>query len=171
MTISVKSEKALLSHEEWELVAPTHHPALGRLADADLQATRKRLRELHDKEQGFARHKLRVGKGSAEARGGSFPGTAERPAERKQVFAQAVQRLNSEAERRRALAARTESMNSQKQALARRRAAVSSRPANKPTARKEPARVENPKGRTKVAGARVGSVTRQTARAQGKRDS
>lgn len=171
MTISVKSEKALLNHEEWELVAPTHHPALGSLADADVQAARKRLRELHDKEQGFARHKRRVGKGSAEARGGSFPGTAERPAERKQIFAQAIQRLNSEVERRRAHATRASSMTNHKQALARRRAAASSRPANTPTARKSPAKVENPKGRAKVPGAKVGSVTKQTARAQGKRDS
>ena len=171
MTISVKSEKALLSHEEWELVSATHHPALGGWADADLQAARKRLRALHDKEQGFARHKRRVGKGSADPRGGSFPGTAERPAERKQVFAQAIRRLNSESTRRRDAAARELARENKKQALARRRAAAGSRPANTPTARKGPAKVENRKVSSKVAGAKVGSVTKQTARAQGKRDS
>lgn len=170
MTISVKSEKALLNHEEWELVSSTHHPALGGRSDAELQAARKRLRDLHAKEQGFARHKRRVGKGSAEARGGSFPGTAERPAQRKQVFAQAIRRVNSEIERRDARTTREQSVSNHKLALARRRAATSSRPANTQTARKGPAKVENTRSRSKVTGARVGSVTKQTARAQGKRD-
>ena len=170
VTISVKSEKALLNHEEWELVSATHHPKLGGWPDADLQAARKRLRALHDKEQGFARQKRRVAKGSAQTRGGSFPGTAERPAERKQVFAQAMRRVNSEATRRREVAASEQARENKKQALARRRAAPSARPANTATARKGAAKVENTKVTTKVPGARIGSVTKQTARAQGKRD-
>lgn len=171
MAISEKDEKSLLNREEWELVIQTRHPVLGDCDAKELQAARKRLRELHAKEQGFARHKSRVGKGTADMRGGSFPGTAERPARRKQVFAQAIRRVNSEIERRDSRRARDTIVESQKKVLARRRAAASSRPGNTPTARKGPARVENPKSKTKVAGAKVGSVTKQTARAQGRKDS
>lgn len=173
MAISEKDEKSLLNQEEWELVVQTRHPVLGDSDAKELQAARKRLRELHAREQGFARHKNRVGKGTADMRGGSFPGTAERPARRKQVFAQAIRRLNSEIERRNSRRARETIVESQKKVLARRRAAASaaSRPGNTKTARKAPAQVENPKAKTKVPGAKIGSVTKQTARAQGRKDS
>ena len=171
MAISAKQEKSLLNHDEWELVSGTHHPALHDRSAEDLQAARKRLREIHAKEQGFARHKRRVGKGTADARGGSFPGTAERPAQRKQVFAHAIRRVNSEIERRNARRSRDTIVSTQKKVLAKRRAAPSTRPANTPTAKKGPAKVENTKARTKVPGAKVGSVTKQTARAQGRKDS
>jgi hypothetical protein len=75
------------------------------------------------KEQTLSRQKRREARGKREARGASFPGTAERPLQRKQVFAAALKRINKELERLRNLAARTAHVEAARQALALRRAA------------------------------------------------
>lgn len=171
MAISEKDEKALLNQQEWEVVVATRHPVLQDCSAEELQATRKRLREMHAKEQGFVRHKRRVRKGTADTRGGSFPGTEERPARRKQAFAQALRRVNSEIDRRNSRRLREASISTRKEALARKRAAPSTRPANTRTASKGPSRIENRRSKTHVPGSKIGSVTKQTARHQGRKDS
>lgn len=170
MATCLKKEKSLLNQEEWELVSTTHHPALHNQSSDDLQAARKRLRDLRGKEGDLGNYKRRVTKGTAEPRGGSFPGTSERPRQRKQAFAHALRRVNSELDRRNARSSREKIVSSQKAALAAKRAAPRSRPANSKTAGKSPAKVVNTKSKTSVPGAKVGSVTKQTARAQGKKD-
>src|SRR5262245_57878730 len=107
MSMSYKSERSLLSHEEHEVVQATHHPAIYQ-HDADaLKALRVRLRELRDKERTLARQKQRERRGKAEPRGGSFPGTIDQPLLRKQVFAAALKRVNKELDRIAKLAVRT----------------------------------------------------------------
>lgn len=170
MSICRKQEKAALSHDEWTLIATTHHPDLGALSSQDLSAARVRLRAMHAKERGFTEHKGRVARGTAEPRGGSFPGTIERPRFRKQIFAQAVKRLNSEAERREAQAAWAASLEAQKVVLAGKRAAQAQRPANSRTARMgKPARAGAPPA-VHVSGRRVGSTSAAGKRAQARRD-
>jgi hypothetical protein len=170
MSICRKQEKAALSHDEWTFISTTHHPELGNLSSQDLSAARVRLREMHAKERGFTEHKGRVARGTAEPRGGSFPGTIERPRFRKQIFAQALKRLNSEAERRDAEAAWQASLEAQKAVLAGKRAAQAQRPANSRTARTgKPARAGAP-GAAHISGRRVGSTSAQGKRAQAKRD-
>ena len=170
MAISRKTEKSLLAHDEWTLVESTHKPSLGTLEQDALEAARKRLRELRAKERDFAHEKRRIARGKAEPRGGSFPGTQERPKQRKQVFSHALRRVNDELGRRRTVAARNRIVDSQTRALSAKRAAPSRRPANTPTAAKGAAKVENSKAKTKVPGAKVGSVTKQTAKAQARKD-
>ncbi|MFQ3665685.1 MAG: hypothetical protein SNJ79_06595 [Sphingomonadaceae bacterium] len=174
MSICRKQEQAALSHDEWTFVATTHHPQLGGLSDQELASARARLRELHGKERDFTAHKGRVARGTAEPRGGSFPGTIERPRFRKQVFAQALRRVNSEVERRAAEAKRQAALEAQKAVLAGKREALSRRPANVATARtgKPPRAGAPPRGRGggHVAGKRVGSTSAQGKRAQAKRD-
>jgi hypothetical protein len=171
MAISKKDEKSLLDHEEWTLVETTHHPMLHDLEQDALEAARKRLRDLRNKERDLSQHKARVVRGKADMRGGSFPGTAERPRRRKQVFAHALRRVNSEVDRRKAQASRTRIVESQRRALAMKRAAPSKRPANTASASSGPAAVENKKKATRTPGAKVGSVSQQGKRAQAKRDS
>ncbi len=170
MSISRATEKSLLDHEEWTLVERTHLPAVKALSDEDLSETGRRLRSLHDKQRDLGHEKRRIARGKAEPRGGSFPGTYERPRQRKQVFAQALKRVNSEFERRRAHVSREQMIAAQRRVLDARRAAGDSRPANRPTARTGTAPVENPKRATRVPGAKVGSVSQATKKAQAKRD-
>lgn len=170
MSICRKQEQAALNHEEWTFVSTTHHPALGQLSDQEISAARTRLREMHAKERDFTAHKGRVARGTAEPRGGSFPGTLERPRFRKQIFAQALKRLNSEVERRGAETRWQAALEAQKAVLAGRRVATSRRPANLPTSRAgKPERAGAP-ARGHVSGKRVGSTSAQGKRAQAKRD-
>lgn len=171
MSISAKRAKSLLTHDEWTLVEQTLRPKVAEVAEADLRATGRSLRQLHDKERDLARTKRRVTKGTAEPRGGSFPGTSARPAERTQVFAQALIRVNDEIVRREGLAARTAMLEGQHRVLAAKRAAPSRRPANSPTAGSGAASIPNSKRTTKVPGAKVGSISQQGKRAQARKDS
>jgi hypothetical protein len=170
MSISSKRAKSLLNHEEWTLVEQTLRPKVGEVAEADLRTTGRSLRLLHDKERDLSRTKRRVAKGRAEPRGGSFPGTYARPAERTQVFAQALIRVNDEIVRREAVAARTAMLEGQQRVLAARRAAPPRRPANTRTPSAGAASIPNAKNATRVPGAKVGSVSQQGKRAQARKD-
>lgn len=171
MAISRKDERSLLTHEERMLVDQSHHPAVDALSIDALRDLRRDLRAARNRERDMARHKARVVRGKAEQRGGSFPGTAERPKRRKQVFANALQRTNSAVERSEAFEQRQALVESQKKALALKRAKrPHHRPANSRTANNGPAAVENVKRRTRVPGARVGSISQQGKNAQARRD-
>src|SRR5690349_320052 len=106
MPVPCKFERSLLSHEEYETIRLTHHPAIYDLEVAELEAMRTRLRKMRDKERTLGRQRQRERRGKAEARGASFLGTAGRASERKQVFAAALKRLNKERGRRQYLVAR-----------------------------------------------------------------
>jgi hypothetical protein len=43
MSLSCRSERSLISHEEYEVVRITHHPAIYEVEADDLQAARKAL--------------------------------------------------------------------------------------------------------------------------------
>jgi hypothetical protein len=170
MSISSKRAKSLLSHEEWTLVEQTLRPKVAEVAEADLRAAGRQLRGLHDKERDLGRAKRRAARGKAEQRGGSFPGTYARPAERTQVFAQALIRVNDEIVRREGVAARAAMLDGQLRVLAAKRAAPSRRPANSPTAGTGASPKPSSRRETRVPGAKVGSVSQQGKRAQAKRD-
>jgi hypothetical protein len=165
-----KAERSVLDHDDWTLVASTHHPEVKALSDEDLAAARNRLRDLRDKQRDLGRETRRAARGKGEPRGGSFPGTYAAPRRRKQVFSHALRRLNDESTRRQAAASRATIVESQKRALAARRAAKSHRPANSPTASTGVTAIASSKRSTKVPGAKVGSVSQQGKRAQAKKD-
>ena len=171
MTISAKSEQSLLTHDEREVVRVTHHPAILELAAKDLKAQQIRLRQLHDKERTMAWQKRREVRGKADARGGSFPGTAERSLLRKQVFAGAVQRLNKEISRVERLSARSTTAAGARRALALRKAGESvHHPKAGATAHKGMQSNASTATRTKVNPAKVGSISQATKKAQATRD-
>jgi len=123
MSIPCKFERSLLSDEEYETIRLTHHPAIYDIEAAELEAMRPRLRKMRDKERTLGRQKRREGRGKGEARGASFPGTAEHASQRKQVFAAALKRVNNELRRLHDLAARTAHVEAARKALALQRAA------------------------------------------------
>ena len=123
MSVPCKFERSILSHDEYETTRLTHHPAIYDVEPAELEAIRSRLRKMRAKEKTLSRQKRREARGTRTPRGASFPGTAERPSQRKQVFAAALKRINKELERLHNLAARTAHVEAARQALALRRAA------------------------------------------------
>lgn len=170
MSICRKAEKSLLDHADWTLVESTHLPAVQQLTDAELAETRKRVRDLRNRQRDMGRDVRRAARGKAEARGSNFPGTYARPAQKKQVFSQALRRVNEEHGRREARASREVIVASQQRALASRKSARSHRPANSATASSGPSAITNAKRTTRVHGAKVGSVSQQGKRSQARKD-
>lgn len=170
MAMSRKDERSLLNHEEITLVDSTHHPEIAALSRDELEAARKRLRDIRNRERDLSHHKTRIARGKADPRGGSFPGTAELPRRRKQVFAHALRRVNSEMERVKGRESRARMVESQHRALAMKRGGSSHRPANTATASSGPASIENAKRATKVSGAKVGKVSQHTKNRQAQKD-
>jgi hypothetical protein len=171
MSVPCRSERSLLSHEDYEIIRLTHHPAIYDVEAAELEALRSRLRKMRDKERTLGRQKRREGRGKAEARGASFPGTAEHVSKRKQVFAAALKRVNRELSRLHNLAARTANVEAARKALALKRAAnfIPHPPAG---ASANEGIVPKPSTRRRkiVKGARIGRVSQATKVAQAVRD-
>src|ERR1700754_4808915 len=107
MSIPSKAERSQLSHEEFEIIRATHHPAIYDLAGDELRALKLRLREQRSKARTLARQRQREIRGKAEPRGKGFPGTVEQPLKRKQIFAAALKRVNNEINRLGKVEART----------------------------------------------------------------
>jgi hypothetical protein len=172
MSIPCKLERSLMSHEEYEAIRLTHHPAIYDVEPAELEAMRLRLRKMRDKERTLGRQKRRETRRKAEARGASFPGTSEHPSQRSQVFAAALKRVNNELRRLHNLAARTAHVEADRKALALRRAAnfIPYPPAGA-TANEGMAPKESKRRRTVITGARIGRVLQATKVAQAIRDS
>jgi hypothetical protein len=79
---------------------------------------RVRLREQRSKTRTLARQKQREIRGKAEQRAKSFPFSAEQPLRRKQVFANALKRVNKEINRLRKFEARTAHVEAASRAFA-----------------------------------------------------
>jgi hypothetical protein len=172
MSMSCKFERSLLSHDEHEFVQVTHHPAIYQHDIDALKALRVRLRELRGKERTLSRQKQREHRGKAEPRGGSFPGTIDRPLLRKQVFAAALKRVNKEVGRIAKLAARTAHVEAARRALALRRTAQFEQyPPAGQTAHEGMRSLPSRRRRTSVAREKIGRVLLATKTAQAVRDS
>ncbi|HKA78892.1 MAG TPA: hypothetical protein VKD43_02620 [Xanthobacteraceae bacterium] len=171
MSISCKFERSLLNHEEYDVIRSSHHPEIYELDRAGLQALQGRLRQMRDKERTLTRQKQREQRGKAAPRGGSFPGTAEHPLQRKQVFANALKRVNREAARIRKLEARAANIDAARRALALRRAAnFPAYPAAGDTANDGMRPLPSRRRATKVPPNRIGSISQATKVAQARRD-
>jgi hypothetical protein len=171
MSVPCKFERSLLSHDEHETIRLTHHPAIYEIETAELEAMRPRLRKMRDKERTLGRQKRRESRGKAEARGTSFPGTAEHASERKQVFAAALKRVNKELGRLHNLAARTAHVEAARKALALHRAAnFTAYPPAGATADEGMVPKASSRRRKIIAGAKIGRVSQATKVAQAIRD-
>jgi hypothetical protein len=172
MTIPCKRERSLVSHEEYDFIRNSHHPEIYDLDLAALRALQSRLRQLRDKERTLKSHKQRERRGKAEPRGGSFPGTIEQPLKRKQVFANALKRVNKEVERIRNLEARAANVEAATRALALRRAVIFKiHPSAGDTANKGLLSRPSRRHLTKISRKRIGSISQATKASQAKRDS
>ena len=171
MPVPSKFEKSLLKHDEQEAVLASHHPAIYDATLDDLRAMRQRLRDMSDKERTMARAKRREQRGKGEPRGASFPGTAERAFQRKQVFVAALKRVNKEIGRRENVEARSAHVESAWRALAIRRAAqFPPRPDAGYTAHEGVRPLPSLRRRFRVPPARIGSISQATKVAQAVHD-
>jgi len=79
MWVPCKFERSLLSHDEYETIRLTHHPAMYELEPAELQAIRSRLRKMRDKERTLSRQKRREARGKREGGEQAFLGPPSGP--------------------------------------------------------------------------------------------
>jgi hypothetical protein len=171
MSIPCKFERSVLSFDEHEIILRSHHPEIYDVELDDLKSLRQRLRDMRDKERTLAGENRRALRGKGAPRGASFPGTAEHPLQRKQVFASALKRVNKEIGRMQKLDARAEHIAAARRALAMRRAAsFPPRPAAGDTAGEGMRPSPNERRRTRVPPAMIGRVSQATKNAQAARD-
>jgi hypothetical protein len=171
MSVPCKFETSLLKHDEQQPVSASHHPVIYDATLDELKALRQRLRDMRDKERTLARDKRREMRGKKAARGASFPGTAERPFQRKQVFVAALRRVSKEITRRENLNARAGHIEAAQRALAMKRAAqFPPRPDGGYTAHEGMRSLPSQRRLFKVPPAKIGSISQATRTAQAKRD-
>ena len=164
MAVTCRAEMSALNHEERELVRSTHHPDIGAKTRSDLQSLQSRVREMRDKEKSIAR---RIEREQAAER---VAGAVERPYQRKQVFASALKRLNNEIRRLKAFEARGYLGELAWKALALRRSRRFPSFSAGLTSNEGVRSIPSDRRRTDVMGAKVGSVSQQTRRAQARKD-
>ena len=169
MAISQREERDLLGHNAFSLIVPTHQPAIAALPPEELRAIATRLRAEHAKLRDLIREGKRAkrGKGDARAAAHAEAGKATR---RKQVYASALKRVNSRFDELTQERRRAEHRAALKAALARRQALRAQHPSAGFGASAGMQNKGNAKGRNRVHGARVGSVSAQNKRAQARRD-
>jgi hypothetical protein len=169
---SLRQERQVLNADEVALVAATHHPALGALSDKELAGLRKQVRERRDRARQIAARQRREIRGKADRPRGARPVTEDLGSRaKKDVLAAAVKRLNAEAARREAKAAREAMKDSAARALEMRRdrQAQASRPDSGQTPNEGMRAKEG--GRTFLRNrAKLGEVSQHTKDMQAKRD-
>jgi hypothetical protein len=171
MSVPCKFEKSLLTYDEQQTVFASHHPAIYDASFEELKALRQRLRDLRGKETTLSRTKRREQRGKGEPRGASFPGTAERSFQRKQIFGAAVKRVSKEVTRQIRLERRAAHMEAATRALEMRRAAqFPPRPEAGYTAYDGARPLPSLRKRTVIPRARIGSISQATRIAQAVRD-
>jgi hypothetical protein len=171
MSIPCKFERSILSYDEHEVIMRSHHPEIYDIGLDDLKALRQRLRDMRDKERTVAHAKRREARGKGTPRGESFPGTAEHPLQRKQVFAAALKRVNREIDRMQKLEARAAHIEAARRALAMHRAAqFPPRPPAGDTPSEGIRALPSRRRHTRVPPARIGRASQATKNAQAVHD-
>ncbi|MBO9707031.1 MAG: hypothetical protein J7521_02365 [Caulobacter sp.] len=169
MSSTIASERALLSFDEFQLVEATRHPAVSRLSARELKARQIELRGLHDKARTVSRRKRREAKGRSEPRAAG--GEESHVRRRKQVFAQALKRVNRELRRAEKAEATNATVAGARRALELKR---ESRGARHPSAGRTASQGmrSKPSGRDTVEmnRAEIGRVSQATKVAQARKD-
>lgn len=172
MAITTKQELRALSADERELVDMSGARAVKVLTDAQLSTLVKRLRTKRDRARTVAERQRRELRGKARPRGAA-PSKADDGSRLKlTVLTAALARLDTETARRGKVKAKVSLVASAKKALALKQKAKPAKPASKA---RGAAKVVRGKARVAVKkhvpGSVRGSVRKQGARVQAKRDS
>lgn len=134
MSVSSRQEARLLSADEADLVARSHHPKLRDADDGGLADLIDRLRERRDRARDMSRRQRRELRGKA-APSGARPATDDTGTRQKAaLLSAAVKRASKESERRRSAQARGSLVSKSRRALALKQAAgdrTSGRPSSR----------------------------------------
>ena len=172
MSTNRRSEQHHLTADEYELVAQTHQPALGMLADDVLADIEKRARERRDRAGDIARRQRRELRGKGAQRG-QTPIEGDAGSRMKlSILAAAVKRINKERGRRAQVAARSALVANARKALAMKQAAdaeASDAPKAKSAGKGMRAKPSTKAPKIGRAGD-AGRVSQRTKKAQAKRD-
>lgn len=172
MAITKKQEERALSADEKELVGLSGVRASRSLTDAELTRLVKRLRTKRDRAKTVAERQRREMLGKARPRGAAPTKTDDGSQIKLTVLSAALARLDTETERRNKVKAKEALVASAKKALAQKQQA---KPAAKGKASSKTAK-GGLRGKARIAvekhvpGSVRGSVRKQGARAQAKRD-
>ncbi|MCW5724590.1 MAG: hypothetical protein KIS81_06500 [Maricaulaceae bacterium] len=170
MTTARKEEDQYLSADERELVAGSHHPALGDLPDDELKKLVKLVRERRDRAADIARRQRREMRGKARPQGAKAASGDAGTRIKISILSQAMKRLNSEASRRNKKAARAELAGNMRKALEMKKAAAAAKRPASQTASKGMKKNPNRKNEQLSDPREVGRVSQQIKKAQAKRD-
>lgn len=167
MATNIAAERRLLG-DGFDLVAPSHYPALAELPAEDVLALARRLREQRDRLRGIAHANRRARRGKMEAR----PGTGEDSAiaRRKQVYASALKRVNARLDILHGTARRAWHAAALRDALARKQAAAQHHPDGGETADTGMHAKPSRKRTVRTDPREIGRVSQFVRNAQAKRD-
>lgn len=170
MAISQKEEARALSADERELVEKSHHPAIQELSDAELADLVKLMRDRRAKAKTQADQRRREMRGKSAPRGAAPSRSDEGSQLKVAVLAMAMRRLNSEAERRRRMAARVSLVESAKEALALKQLSETDAPFNSRQAHQGMRNAGSQRARNLVRPMELGRQRKAASVAQARRD-
>jgi len=166
------TERRLLAADEIDQVVRSHYPELDGLDHGELRDLARWLRSQHGRMRDTLRERRRIHRGKAEPRGSATESAGERSmAEKKQVFARGLKRVNGRLAHLRSEARRMRASAALGEALARRGQAAIHHPAAGETSREGMRALPSMRRPGIVNPARVGSVSQAGRNAQAARDS
>lgn len=166
------AERRLLAEDEIEQVVRSHYPALEALDHGELVGLARWLRSQHGRMRDVLRGRRRIHRGKAEPRGSATESAGERSmAEKKQVFARGLKRVNARLGTLRAEERRARASAALREALTRRGQAAVHHPDVGATAHRGMRPQPSRRRRGIVGGGRIGSVSQAGKDAQAARDS
>jgi hypothetical protein len=172
MTIALAAERRSLAQDEFEPIVKSHYPVVETLSREELVALARWLRERRARARDLIRGRRRVTRGKAATRGTASETASERGlAAKKQVFSNALKRVNGRLAKLEDARRRTLMRERLQAALGRKQAAT---PAHPPSGRNASRglRVKQTAHRRKVLQeAQIGRVSQSVRNAQAVRDS
>lgn len=166
------AERRLLAENEIGQVIRSHYPELDGLKREELVDLARWLRSQHGRLRDTMRERRRIHRGKADPRGSATESAGERSmAEKKQVFARGLKRVNARLGHLRAEEKRARAAAALREALERRGEAAVHHPDGGRQAKDGMRPLPNRRRRGIVTGGRIGSVSQAGRDAQAARDS
>lgn len=167
MSLGIAAERKLLAEDEYAPVAETHYPALKQASRERLIELAQWLRARRTRARDIIATRRRARRGKPDERSQQL--SPDRGlAAKKQVFSQALRRVNARIET--LAAAERVAVKGLREALARKRVARAHHPGAGASAAEGVSDTPNPKRRTKVQPATVGRVSQRTRNSQARKD-
>lgn len=176
MPLTQKDEKQVLSKSEYDFVKQTRAPAVDAFNARELRDLVGQLRRYRDKAKDVSRGQRREIRGKKAPRAASAAKSNDAQTYKKQIFNNALKRVNRRIEALDAKKKRKHDLKSAQKALESRQAMLAEREANPimqedHTANRGPSEITNPKGTVFINPMERGRVSQFVRDAQGKRDS